>query len=257
MLRQSRERYDELARSAVFSDEICWTAPALADGRVYLRTPTRAVCLDLRRDRVASASTKTLADIPQSRSFNPQRLLGGEREFPATPPDWAELGGWFAWNIAALVVVLIFSLGLQRYPVAREVAFYALTFLAGACGGMLLNAVQPTYVFTLPLALWAAGQGAADVAVCAQRSKSRGSAWQARGAMLAFVAVCGLYFHLCRRLGLSIEWSFLVGFLPAFPALVLAAFAAERIRPFARPLSFSVYFWASAAYILWRLTPGG
>ena len=53
--RAARESYQELARTKVFEDEICWTAPAMAKGRLLLRSPSRLVCIDLRRDPPASS----------------------------------------------------------------------------------------------------------------------------------------------------------------------------------------------------------
>jgi outer membrane protein assembly factor BamB len=41
------EAYRELS-AVQFSEEKCWTVPALADGRLYLRDPRRVVCLELR-----------------------------------------------------------------------------------------------------------------------------------------------------------------------------------------------------------------
>ena len=77
------------------------------------------------------------------------------------------------------------------------------------------------------------------------------------------MGTCLLYFHLCRSLGYAIEWSFLVGFLPAF---AVAAFAARFLtsRPRFWPaadlvlatLSFSTYFWSSVLFIKWKLVVG-
>ena len=50
---------------------------------------------------------------------------------------------------------------------------------------------------------------------------------------------------------------FLTGFLPAFPIAMLAAGKTrEKTKPLAEILwaaaTFSVYFWASAVFILWK-----
>ncbi len=47
LLEATPERYRELAAHQVL-DGRCWTAPSLADGRLYLRNHTELVCLDLR-----------------------------------------------------------------------------------------------------------------------------------------------------------------------------------------------------------------
>ena len=38
-----------------------------------------------------------------------------------------------------------------------------------------------------------------------------------------FLAACLGYFHLCRQLGLAMQWIFLIGFLPSWPLAVPAA----------------------------------
>ncbi|MBC8117704.1 MAG: PQQ-like beta-propeller repeat protein, partial [Candidatus Saccharimonas sp.] len=47
LARANPEQYEELARTTVFQDEICWSAAALCNGRLFLRTQTRAACLYL------------------------------------------------------------------------------------------------------------------------------------------------------------------------------------------------------------------
>ena len=45
LARASPEGYRELCRADILPGEICWTAPALNRGRLFLRTPTRAACV--------------------------------------------------------------------------------------------------------------------------------------------------------------------------------------------------------------------
>lgn len=115
LARISGTGYEELACAEVFPNEVCWTAPALSQGRLLLRQHQRVVCLSIGAappDPVQSV--KTLADVPRVQRFNPTVLLGGEREFPAGVPDRRELWFWFktmclglatAWAIGGLAAV--------------------------------------------------------------------------------------------------------------------------------------------------------
>ena len=305
LCRASPERYEELARATVFQDEICWSAAALCRGRLFLRTPTRAACLYLGAESLAAKiETKTVTDIPHVCTFDPTPLLGGEREYPATTPEWSELRGWWHWSLAGLLLattcaVLVQLMGWTMHrcrpdPLVRSnevdrprgdqqlaprpdqgvqstiprVAFWTTTILVGAVGSPLLNHRQHEhdYVFLWPLVLWAALQLTllavtwAESQPVLQRRKAR---WWSRLAGLGLIATSGLYFHLCRRLGLSIEWGFLAGFLPAFPIVALAARGLlNRWRLFlltdflCAAISFTVYFYSCGLFLKWWLRVG-
>jgi outer membrane protein assembly factor BamB len=318
LCRASPERYEELARTTVFQDEICWSAAALCHGRLFLRTQTRAACLYLGAEPLApKIETKSITDIPHARSFNPAPLLGGEREYPATTPEWSELRGWWLWSLAgllfasgcAMVTYLILrslvgcrmgtlarplivevrpieskeanelvsesrtgrsahppAESSRHVPLAPRVVFWMITILVGAVGSPLLNHRQREYVFLWPLVLWAALQltllavAWAESQPAPQRRKAR---WGSRFAGLGLIATSGLYFHLCRRLGLSIEWGFLAGFLPAFPVAALAARGLmARWRLFLltdllfAAASFTAYFWSCGWFLKWWLQVG-
>jgi outer membrane protein assembly factor BamB len=168
--------YVELGRARVFTDEICWSSPALSSGMVYLRTPTRAVCLDLSvaitpAETANAATAKTVEPegkqpdasdrrvlVPTaSRRFDPTVLLGGEREFPAMTPDVSELARWYNWSLAGLfgaaliagLIGLIWSLITRRRgavtgsaetrPKVVEGLFWLLLSMWGLLGSPLLN----------------------------------------------------------------------------------------------------------------------
>ena len=329
LARVNSEQYEELARTTVFQDEICWSAAALCNGRLFLRTQTRAVCLYLGAESLApKIETKSVTDIPQARSFNPAPLLGGEREYPATTPEWSELRGWWCWSLAGLLLATICSAvmcltmwciapcrmgtparpllgdvastGLSSEPIhslpvsndgcdlanegrtgksahptagssrhswlAARVAFWMVTLLVGVVGSPLLNHRQKDYVFLWPLVLWAALQLTLLAVTWAESQPPpfrRRSRWWSRLAGLSLIATSGLYFHLCRRLGLSIEWGFLAGFLPAFPVAALAARGLLARHRFAlltdllcAAASFSAYFWSCGLFLKWWLQVG-
>ena len=264
LARASPEKYEELGRAVVFPDEICWTPPALADGRLYLRTQTRAACVYLGRRSLEPATVAMSAgDLPGRQRFNPGVLLGGEREYPATVPELGQFARWYAWCLgllcatAALVWGTAAATKLPRHW--SHLLFWFAVLLAGAAGSAVLHRLQDDYVFTWPLALWAGFQLAVSFSW-----SSRGTplvSWpraRSYAAGLAFLALCALYFHLCRWLGLAIEWSFLAGFAGALPAAILAAWLASRpsrdwLPGLAYLASFSLYYWTCIGFIAWRL----
>jgi hypothetical protein len=276
----SAEGYDELGRLAIFPDEICWTAPALSDGRLFLRTQTRAACIYLgRRPLNANTSAVAAADLPASSRFDPGSLLGGEREYPATLPEQREFIRWFLWCLGLLATVGILSLAVSfttnrrpsPFPAAADdsglrhrlghIIFWASALISGAAGSVLIHRAGGDYVFTWPLALWAVFGIA--VSFSWQARRSQWWSWsRARSYLtgLAFLAACALYFHLCRWLGLAIEWGFLTGFAAALPAALLTAWLAGRppgrfslIELIAHLASFSLYYWGCVAFMHWRM----
>ncbi len=308
LARVNSQQYEELARVTVFQDELSWSAAAFCHGRLFLRTPTRAACLYLGTEPLAPKIETTLVtDIPHVRSFDPTPLLGGEREFPATVPEWTELHAWWLWSLAGLLLATICAMVVQclswglrvrrldplvrpsemgqsndgnplvtrpdqggRTTVPRFV-FWAVAILIGAIGSPLLNQrpgaqQRDDYVFLWPLVLWAALQLTLLAVTWAESQPQparRRARWGSRLAGLSLLATSGLYFHLCRRLGLSIEWGFLAGFLPAFPVAALCARGLLARHRFAlvtdllcAAVSFSTYFWSCGLFLKWWLQVG-
>lgn len=290
----NHERFRELARTTVFQDEICWTPAALHRGRIFLRTHTRAVCLylgDKPLDR--TQPTTAVADLKPTRRFNANVLLGGEREYPATTPEWDEFLSWYKWSMLGLVAASVgafllslfawgtYSLSLcwrQKTPPADvdvtrplfpwvrvwRFGFWLTVMACGILGSAVLNPRREEYLFTWPLALWGTFQlTLLIISWCEQQPDKRRARWWSRGAGLFLIAVSILYFHLCRTLGLSIEWSYLIGFLPAFPIAALCArplVSRHRyvmvVDPILAAVSFSAYFWACAWFMKWWLVVG-
>lgn len=72
-------------------------------------------------------------------------------------------------------------------------------------------------------------------------------------AVLGLIAVSYGYFELCKTVGMFVAWSFLAGYLPAFPLAYLAARAEMRQRPCWQVagwtiLAFTLFFWSCAAF---------
>jgi outer membrane protein assembly factor BamB len=315
LARASTDQYEELERTQVFTDEICWSPAALDRGRLYLRTQTRAVCLYLGRAPLEEQRVvQTVAAIPRSRRmFDPTLLLGGEREFPATTPEWEEFGYWYLWCLAGIGIGTTVACGVAMFgglcrhcymrgrsmpvvgaeagtadanpglcPASQPVGlrgvlsgpmastwtarflFWVTIIAAGAIGSPLLNSRLSDYVFLWPLVIWSALQLTVLATVWAERQANRRRArWVSRLAGFGFLGICLLYFHLCRTLGLSIEWGFLAGFLPAFPVAALMAVLMMRSGRFwllvdlgGSIASFSTFFAAGMLFMKWWLRVG-
>jgi hypothetical protein len=222
----------------------------------------------------------SVREIPQRTSFDPTVLVGGKREFPAASPERQELKRWYGWSLLGLlagwVVAGLITAGrgvMRRIRHSKgqmphfwnvRTAFWGVVLIWAALGSAILNARKSEYVFTWPLAVWALLQIAVTTSLWAgQCPTERRRGWWARGAGLLFLAGCGLYFHLCRRLGLAIEWAFLVGCLPVFPAAAAVGWVdLRRPRwswwwPFVGGiLSFSAYFGACVLFLHWWLRTG-
>jgi len=269
LCRLTPEKYEPLGQVVVFPEDVLWTSPALSQGRVILRSHTQAVCLDLSLKPQPAATTTTVADIPQPIRFNPARLLGGEREFPAATPELVELQTWYGWMLAGWAAGWLLS--RQRFRsmsseshAAREHVYWSLLVLLGATGSALLNRDGDRYIFTWPLALWAlflCSYGNSMLAL--QHPRLPWAITLARLSLLQFLIGCGLYFHLCRWLGIAIEWCFLTGFAAAVPVLLIGDGFRKRcsggpLWPVAvrDGLAFSAYYWGSVGFMTWWLPVG-
>jgi len=317
LARLGTDEYSELARTQVFRDEICWTYPALHQGCIYLRTQARAACLYLGKAPYDGRQTvHSVQSIPRGRAMNAKWMIGGEREYPATVPDWNEFFVWYKWSLATLIFACVLAqlmmLVLRGYwyvmqrrfpdrgsvsPASakmnddsrslashtescdltdaqiekggaairlRRIAFWVTATLAAVVGSPLLNYWQDQYVLLWPFALWIAFQMTINVITWAEhRADRRRVRWLSRGCGIIFIAICALYFHLCRSAGYAIEWSFLVGLLPGFPIAILSArFLTKRPRFWIvtdlvfSALAYSACFWFSVIFIKWKLVVG-
>jgi len=271
LVRATSEQYEELARAEVFGDEICWTAPALDRGRLYLRTPSKAACIylgepeDLARELLDTA--RPAGEIPKSRRIDFTRLLGGERKYPADRPTPRELGVWYGvclvavFGVAAACAAVVYLLLRWRFPVGARrwsrVVFWIAAFACGITATTVINTLGGGFVFTWPASLFVVHQ-VALVAIFQRPRQGRDtkSWWFPATAGLGFLAVMLGYFHVCRVLAMAAEWVFLLGFLPSWPIAIPAAL---RLRGDVHPiedlfwalLSFSLYYWAGGAYLIW------
>ncbi|MCA8998140.1 MAG: PQQ-like beta-propeller repeat protein [Planctomycetaceae bacterium] len=265
---ESAERYVELGRVSLFPDEVCWTSPALADGRLFLRSHSRAVCASVKdKGQLTEQEQQTAiapTDLPTSRRTDWSWLLNGEREHPFMRPDVHELSRWFFESL----VVLLLSLGAAavcwgairiRRPgsSAPFLVFCCAGILLGVIATPLLNDGQEPFHFTWPaslfsiflLTIWAGTRASRPEATRTIRVQSRLTG-------LGFLLVCLGYFLALQRLSLPHEWVFLMGFLPAAPFTILAVRSFERtqfVRSSIRSLiAFSLFFWSCGGLMLLR-----
>lgn len=273
LARASPNRYEELARTQVFGGEICWTAPALDHGRLYLRSPSKAACVyvgkpeDLGQERLARA--RRTSEIPKPTRLDLARLVGGERQYAFDPPDLHELSIWYGFSLLGVLGIAVVIAGVIGQSVrlmwpdparrTSRIVFWCAAFLLGAAGTPVYNRLWDQFVFTWPVCLFVAHQLALTAIVWASREPGvRTVRWVSLLAVLFFLGVCLSYFLVCRRLSLAIEWVFLLGFLPSWPIAVPAAYRLQCEARWPRDLfwtilSFSAYFWAAGGLILWKM----
>src|SRR5262249_55409956 len=88
-------------------------------------------------------------------------------------------------------------------------------------------------------------------------AEARKGGWRprlaARGVLLLFLALCYGYYRLCLEVGYVMAWSFLAGFLPVVPVVVVAARARRGwLGVFAGGVGFAAYFWRSGLLPGWK-----
>ena len=258
------EQYVELGRTQVFEGEICWTAPALYRGRLFLRTPTRAACVFLgvpeqlnTEQRVDAIPTTKL---PQSRPVELYWIVDGEREYPFDTHSKNELIHWFGTCMSCFLVAFVvaalarsfttFGLKFNKNLIAI-IVFWSTLFVAGIAATPILNNVLDQFCFTWPVILFSSFQLTLQCSIWAnEQTNPRRSRWIARLSGIAFLGVCIGYFTLCRKLSHSTEWIFLVGFVPGAVVAIPTAYLLQSWRPIRNAacvcVAFAFYFWGSA-----------
>ena len=206
-------------------------------------------------------------NVPKPKRFDCTRLLGGEREYPADRPTPEELRAWYrvsvgaVFGLAAGSAALVYLLLRWRWPVAARrgsrVVFWVTAFAAGLAATTVLNSRGHSFTFTWPVSLFVVHQVTLVAVLQRPRPGRNTKSWWFPTAMgLAFLAVSLGYFHVLRAMALAAEWVFLLGFLPSWPVAIPAAM---RLRGDVHPLedlfwavlSFSLYYWAAGAYLIW------
>jgi hypothetical protein len=254
--------YREQGRCHPLSGSRCWTAPSLANGRLFVRDQERAACLWVGDPQSAPAAADDRSVGAGVRfHFEWTRLLGREPEYPNDAPTMPELKRWFVACLsgvfapAALAAVVVATVTPRPWRRgAGQATFWITAFVSGIVATPVLSTLRETFVCTWPASLYAAMALTLRAAERAGRpNASRHTRWQARGATLLFLAVVWGYYQLCKKVGLMTLWAFLPGFLPACLFAVPAAKSRWLALAFAcDACGFAAYFWLSGLAIGWR-----
>lgn len=246
LARADADAYRELGRVQLFNDGLCWTPPTLWRGRLFVRGPAQAVCVYLGAELAPHTAKPGAA--ASSWSWDETWLLSRERDFPNDAPAGAEMRLWFF----ACLIMLAVSRALQWSVRAPAVGCFVFVFVLGFLGPNLFSHWLDRCLFTWPACLYAAFHITLRRSLHGQ--EDRRQRWRARGAMAVFLLVCFGYFELCKAIGMFVVWSFLIGFVPAFPLTLLAARAEAKRHTFAAAmwtlLAFTAFFWTADA-VLW------
>ena len=272
LARATSERYEELGRVSVLAGEICWTQPALSNGRLYVRNHSRAACLFLGPPESLEADLRstatTTASIPQAEYFDwAAIILGVEPEYAFDIPSqewlmkWYQVclfgivGGCFAIMLTAMRVGPLRKLSTET----RQTGVWIMVFLIGSAGTTFLSPLMKDFIFTWPVCLFASFQILMDRIALTRRTISRRERWRSGLACIIFLATCLLYFLACRRLSLVFEWVFLGGFAAAIPFSIAGKILFRERRwhwvwkTICVAASFTAFFWSSVAFLHLRV----
>jgi hypothetical protein len=261
LVRADSRRYDELARTEIFRGELCWTAPALHHGRLYLRSPTRAACLYVgkpermdRRQRERAVPTSAISKVER---LDLIWLVGAERECPFELPDLREFAHWYVFSLGAIAAAGLMAAGaygicclrgVRSAHLAAEIVLWTCLPLFGVVATPAGNQFSTHFVFTWPVALFAAHQ-IALVAVCWTNQSERGrlAAWAGALGVAILVVACFAYYDITRRLSMAPAWYFLATFVAVWPLAVPAARRVVRRQSLLGDvvwllLAFSLYY---------------
>ena len=238
LVRADPHRYEELGRTEVFRGEICWTAPSLDHGRLYLRSPTRAACLYVGKPEQMEPPSTGLAmptsAIPKGHRVELSWLMGAERECPFELPDAWELTAGTLWSLAAVAAAGLSGGGTSKARCGSAMAgrlggllgssFWLGILVFGVAATPIGNRYSSEFVFTWPLWLFAVHQTrAGGGALVESTGRGRLGAWiGVAGHRLSHSRLLRLLrtdaiAQPCPRLVLPVT------FLPAWPLAVPAA----------------------------------
>ena len=276
LVRANPQCYEELARAEVFRGEVCWTAPSLHRGRLYLRSPTRVACLYVGTpsglDRRQQEMAVPTSAIPKAQWLELSWLVGAEREYPFELPDLSELTRWYVFSLGVIAVAGILAASMHGVLWLRcrrsaclpaRIAFWIGILVFGVVATPFGNRSSSQFVFTWPVSLLVVHQIAlATVFWARQPERGKTSAWCGALGTGFLILACLAYYDLTRRLSLAPAWYFLPTFLAAWPLAIPAA--RRLVIPMSLVgdliwmlLTFSVYFWVSSGVMLWRTAING
>ncbi len=272
LARANPERFEPLSRVRVLTGEICWVQPMLYRRRLYLRNHSQVVCLYLGRPEQHAPDAKrpalTVADIPQSAYRDWAAIvLAVEPKYAMDPPTMAWLRQWFWVSlVGGLACAALSGAGwgaawkLKRQRPSTRAFWWAnwiLTFIAGALGTTFLSGWTQQFIFTWHLCLFV-GIQATTYHIHMPYETETQNAWTGRLVVLGFIVTSLVYFLICRRLSLAVNWVFLMGPLAAVPLIAAARWLGRRPRGGAyfeatlNVAAFAAFYWSSVAFLLWK-----
>ena len=271
LARADPNEYRELARTQMIEDEICWTPPTLWNGRLFVRSPSRAVCVYVgpSENLPGGFTAMTTATPLRAWRFNPAWLIMREREYPNDAPRWEEATTWFAACVllvfgGAVIVaggVVFLARLLGRAP-QSELLFWAAAFILGLLGPNVFSALTDRLLFTWPASLYVAFHGTVRICRWAEEhAAERRPRWLARLAIVGFVLLGYGYFEACKAVGMFIAWAFLVGFAAAAPLTVMTVRAEMKqyrawVVASLTLVAFAAFFWSGIGFLAWKASRG-
>lgn len=268
LLKPNSKQLEILARASVLGGELSWTPPALHRGRIYVRNHSRAVCVYVGDPDLLDVGqqTLTLADVPQTSYRNLAAVVlpvEPEYMFDLPAPRW--LWNWYFAGISILALSGLLSWGISlpfsahHRPLIQTWGYRTIAFVAGALGTTVISSVAQEFYFTWTVCAFIAFEPVIEILRSRRTEVVRASSrWSERFTILFFVAVCVLYYWLCRRLSLVFEWSFLMGFAGAIPFLMVRKRLSDHrtmrylIKPALTLIAFSGFYACGVLLLLWR-----
>ena len=267
------DRYEELARAQILGGGLCWTQPALANNKLYVRDQARAVCVYLGNPELLSPEqlqhATVAADLPTTIHPNWSALFPHEPEFPFDAPRREELTHWYFFSLVGVLgcsFLIAFLWQFLARPIPRNATglwngttFWLVAFLGGIAGTAVFSHWRDTLIFTWPVSLFAAFQILVISITWAERqTEKRNPRWLARLTSVLFLGICLGYYELCKRVGVIIGWGFLIGFLPGWPLAALAAKCQLKqskmgVQMLLNCAAFTAYFWGAGLFTMWKM----
>lgn len=247
--------YVELGRWPILPGENCWTMPTIRRNFLLARNQKEALCIYLG----SSPPTPAQGSARNSRQ-DADHWLDKYASQSLWMPDWHNLLAWFT---ACCIGVILPSWSLSSLILPRsrahQVPHLALILICvlGIIGTRTFSAILGRFIFTWPTALFACLLWIQVYAFVADKAGGLRRMILSRIFLLLFAGICFYFWHICGRMFLLGGWGFLTGFLPAVaimqPAARRIAEGKETAKAFILLLaSFTVYFWSSAAILVWK-----
>lgn len=251
--------YVELARHPVLPGETCWTAPAIYDGYLLMRSVSNVACVFLGDPETLTASSRLASQSAEgSAEGRVARWLSRYQDDTFSAPAWVDLARWYSYTLFGVILpAVLISLLLRKTSFGAPRTFMLGAAVMGAVGTPLFTSLSGRFVFTLPMLLYLALALVVRFSLPTTGTSKKKRAILARLPLILFAAVCAGYYLLCRDLYVPSGWGFLVGFFPAAPLMWIAVQSEKRTRSCTRTyvlhaLAFSIYFWGSTLVLHWR-----